>query len=522
LRGQLGLNAGTFVKISEDGSCITPLSRFQEQTALLGEDIGLMSSALDKQNRALLDLFLDPPDHATVWSPVRPPAVGDMKDFPPLFCQDWLRQVFLLSRLWEKRAFFFRTIKWEEWYFEHRMIETLGYYGWAKVDSKEEALVPLLHEFEPWGNPGDMDETSVMQIGHYLVNRPPPAFTGNKKKLFDHLSAVSESPDNCFILAHVHPETWSADNPKHCNIIKRRLAEKDGTKWLRKVGNVHIGFGIEPVTELSPYDCDPSISWDERLPNGRFKREKNVLYQQLVDTLKIDGRVTSLRLYAMFASFDPLVVFGNFQNGHLYISGDDRKWYAQNQSETWNMAQLDAYMLKEHGMADFFASRIFPQYKEILAWSIQSALFKRNPFQGGVGHYDLVCLDLILSEGDFHLYVLEMNSDCHMTGGGAYSRDDAGGDSVPQRKYIWNSVMETVLDVQKQVLSDQSVLDLLDEDLKTSDEIYQLFYSNQEGAEVAPALDCAFFQESSQKHQGAPSPMEKAAEEKEGEGKSEL
>ena len=100
------------------------------------------------------------------------------------------------------------------------------------------------------------------------------------------------------------------------------------------------------MTELSPYDCDPSISWDERLPNGRLKREKNVLYQQLVDTLKIDGRVTSLRLYAMFASFDPLVVFGNFQNGHLYISGDDRKWYAQNQSETWNMAQLDAYMLK--------------------------------------------------------------------------------------------------------------------------------------------------------------------------------
>ena len=69
---------------------------------------------------------------------------------------------------------------------------------------------------------------------------------------------------------------------------------------------------------------------------------------------------------------------------------------------------------------------VFYRYREILAWSVQSALHRGNPFHGGMCHYDLICLDLILSEGDFHLYVLEMNSDCHMSGGGAYSWSDAG------------------------------------------------------------------------------------------------
>ncbi len=69
---------------------------------------------------------------------------------------------------------------------------------------------------------------------------------------------------------------------------------------------------------------------------------------------------------------------------------------------------------------------------------------------------------------------------------------------MPQRKLIWTSVMENVLQVQRQVLMGESVLDLLDADLRTRDEIYELLYSDQPGAEVKPALDCAYYEKQQQ------------------------
>jgi len=374
-----------------------------------------------------------------------------------LYCSAWLKQVYLLSRLWEKRKYYVESEE-KRFRFQSRITEALQFFGWAESDSMEDALVPLIQL-------QDVVDSSKSMVGRYLVNRPPPTLT-RQKGLLKHLNDLSKHFGDCMGVFDIFPETFYAGNYVQCEVLKEYI-DTPGSKWMRTSSTYKKGMG--PIRKLTSGDCSPD-------------GDSEVSYQRIIDTLKVDGRATSFKLYALFASFDPLVVFSNFQNGHVSILGDDdsRKWNdgycpycrsASASSDLWSFSKLDKYMAKEHNIENFFATHVFPQYTNILSWIIQSL---KSKFAGGVGHFDLVCMDFVLSEDDYKLYLLDVSSGCTAPG---------ITDPINQRKHMWLSAMEVVLEVQRAVLSDSSVLDMVDDNLVTSNEYYKLAYSNQPGAE---------------------------------------
>ena len=182
-----------------------------------------------------------------------------------------------------------------------------------------------------------------------------------------------------------------------------------------------------------------------------------------------------LRMYALVASFEPLVVFANHHNGHVEILKDDDTMHS-----TWSFAEFDAHMARTRGEANFFGEHVYPQYRRILRWVLGSA---EAQFRGAAGHFDLLCLDLAVQStlSTYRVQLLGIRSGCDLPG---------IQDKVAQRQFMVVHAMETVLDVQKAVLSDTSVLSLLDDDLKTSHGFFELAYSNQPGAAEGLEMEC--------------------------------
>ena len=464
LRAHLKLSPGTsFAKLGENATCVTPLSRFQESFTMLDEGIVVLGGTEDGDMDDALAAYLHPPSQVVLWNMVRPKPLGNMKDAASFYCSDWLKQVHLLSGLWERRKYYLKSSE-KNYRFESRIVEALSYFGWAETGEMEESLVPLTHEWETWDSE-KMSQGSKGLIGNYLVSRPPPILTSRKSLIKHLIASAAGCGDDCMSAFDIFPETFYAGNYMQCKALKEYI-DTPGSKWMRTSSTYKKGMG--PIRKLTSGDCSPD-------------GDSEVSYQRIIDTLKVDGRATSFKLYALFASFDPLVVFSNFQNGHVSILGDEdlSKWdgscpycrSASASSDLWSFSKLDKYMAKEHNIENFFATHVFPQYTNILSWIIQSL---KSKFAGGVGHFDLVCMDFVLSEDDNKLYLLDVNSNCDALG---------KEDPVKQRKHIWVSAMEVVLEIQKSLLSDNSVLHSLDDQFRTANGFYQLSYSNQPGAE---------------------------------------
>ena len=453
-----------FARLDPNATCITPLSLFEETFTLLNDDIVVLGSGTAGDvMHDVLAAYLHPPSQVVLWNMVRPKPLGPIEDAPSLYCSAWLKQVYLLSRLWEKRRYYVESEE-KRFRFQSRITEALQFFGWAESDSMEDVLVPLIQL-------QDVVDSSKSMVGRYLVSRPPPTLT-RQKGLLKHLNDLSKHFGDCMHVFDIFPETFYAGNYVQCEVLKEYI-DTPGSKWMRTSSTYKKGMG--PIRKLTSGDCSPD-------------GDSEVSYQRIIDTLKVDGRATSFKLYALFASFDPLVVFSNFQNGHVSILGDEdlSKWdgscpycrSASASSDLWSFSKLDKYMAKEHNIENFFATHVFPQYTNILSWIIQSL---KSKFAGGVGHFDLVCMDFVLSEDDYKLYLLDVSSGCTAPG---------ITDPINQRKHMWLSAMEVVLEVQRAVLSDSSVLDMVDDNLVTSNEYYKLAYSNQPGAEHGLLLQC--------------------------------
>ena len=459
-----------FATLDPNATCVTPLSRFQESFTMLDEGIVVLGGTEDGDMDDALAAYLHPPSQVVLWNMVRPKPLGNMKDAASFYCSDWLKQVHLLSGLWERRKYYLKSSE-KNYRFESRIVEALSYFGWAEIAEMEESLVPLTHEWETWDSE-KMSQGSKGLIGNYLVSRPPPILTSRKSLIKHLIASAAGCGDDCMSAFDIFPETFYAGNYMQCKALKEYI-DTPGSKWMRTSSTYKKGMG--PIRKLASGDCSPD-------------GDSEVSYQRIIDTLKVDGRATSFKLYALFASFDPLVVFSSFQNGHVSILGDETlsRWdgscpycrSASASSDLWSFSKLDKYMAKEHNIENFFATHVFPQYTNILSWIIQSL---KSKFAGGVGHFDLVCMDFVLSEDDYKLYLLDVSSGCTAPG---------ITDPINQRKHMWLSAMEVVLEVQRAVLSDSSVLDMVDDNLVTSNEYYKLAYSNQPGAEHGLLLQC--------------------------------
>ncbi len=217
LRGQLALDpSAVFARLEANGTCVTPLSSHQESFTRLDETTVLLSVYESRESRALLAAYLDPPAHGIQWNPVRPEPVGEIlaADAPShVFCPRWLKQVHLLSQLWEKRKYFLGD--GPSYDIESRMVEALRYFGWRAAKTLDKALVPLTHETKPWDGEvaggGDAGGSEIQSwVWTFLVNRPPPVLT-KPDELHKALRKVSQTLDCPDLLEAFPRERWTKD-----------------------------------------------------------------------------------------------------------------------------------------------------------------------------------------------------------------------------------------------------------------------------------------------------------------------
>jgi hypothetical protein len=219
-----------------------------------------------------------------------------------------------------------------------------------------------------------------------------------------------------------------------------------------------------------------SVNFDSMLNDDK---SYNVFYQEMIDSLKINGRASSLRMYLLLASFDPLVALTNFQNGLMYINNrEDKAWYTQGGSnqEYWTFEMLDEYMLEAHGISNFFLTHIYPQWQHIVDVILE--ILKPRVI-GGKGHFELLCFDMMMSDKDYRLYLIEVNQGCGYFGNEKYINQD----------HMIIDTIPVIMEVQGRILSDRSVLDLVNgERIYMQKGNYELVYSNQPGASYQRSL----------------------------------
>ena len=128
-------------------------------------------------------------------------------------------------------------------------------------------------------------------------------------------------------------------------------------------------------------------------------------------------------------------------------------------------------MLESRGISKFFLTRIYPQWQHIVDVILE---ILKPLVAGGKGHFEILCFDMMLSNDDYKLYLLEVNHGCYFVG---------EADSLPQRTHAITDTIPVIMEVQGRILSDRSVLDLVNGEKRSFHKgNYELVYSNQPGA----------------------------------------
>ena len=442
------------------------------------------------------------------------------RQFPPPLCRRWAKEQQLLRRIVEERSFFCdlgRSNPSIRFMWEDRMADAMRSLGWLERGSKSDAVMVVRGGWN-WNEIFANTHPGEQLIARHSLN----AWFTQKDNLLMSLRRVNKRGTCVAKRAFAStqgalPLTYVVGDPEDCAVLLRDAPPQNG--WARKVGDVHIGKGVSMEDNLRAEDrsaCDkavasgaaPESAEDEMLSAGDGDATVNpdaqrgkVMYQARIAPLFLEQRPTSLRVYLIIASYDPLVVLWNHQSGHMYITGRESKnsWYTQHESfESRTFQQVSDFIADEAQrkgtddprLASFFARAMLPRIRESLALTAHAIAMRVDEHHGSrgtlsivrggdgigpIGRFDHWCVDFMVGStgavrnqtdveemASMAPFLLEMSDGCMFKGAGPSPHTGKPLDAVQQRNHFVKDVMELTLNVQVRGLAHKPIHGMID------------------------------------------------------------
>ena len=457
------------------------------------------------------------------------------RQLPSPLCRRWAREQHLLRRIAEERSFWCdqgASNPEVRFIWEDRMAEAMRSLGWNELSSPEGKSKATMVIRGGWNWNEIFSKTHPGE--QVIARHPGNAWFTQKDNLLLTLRRVNRL-GSCHVREAYKsangalPPTYFVNDAADCKLLVNGEVQP-ANGWARKVGDVHIGKGVtmeSGVTQEDRKRCEEAIASgeqqdggvaDEQLSTGvgdatiHFEEHRGrIMYQARIAPLFLDNRPTSLRVYLVIASYDPLVVLWNHHSGHMYITGkaSENAWYTQHESfESRTFQQVSDFIAEEakrtnandSRLASFFARAMLPRMRESLALTAHAIAMRideqhgadrsrpRSIVRGGdgigpIGRFDHWCVDFMVGSTDFVSnksnvadmaamvpFLLEMSDACMFKGSGPkppdYNLQGSGEmlDAVHQRAFFVKDVMELTLAVQVHALEHRPIRDLIDAD----------------------------------------------------------